>query len=103
MRRTKDGLSRTARNKIRYREEGSERAIARKYGISEAMVREIRATAQRDHPVRKAASTRREADHFLQLNRSGRVSRSVVPATVALAPKGQLHVEGGADLPQPLR
>lgn len=112
MNRSKDGLSRTARNQIRYKLDGSDRAIARKFGITEAMVREIRASGQPDNPAHVAALARRGRPKT-QIEVSvgggggggridGTVTRYHVLATVADAPKGQLHTEGGVNLPQPL-
>jgi len=101
------------RNLIRYHLRMSEEGIARKFGISVADVRAVRASAQPDHPARLAAMQRREgrlqpvAEFFAQdipaldVDKiiSGRIDRREIPATSAEPPLGQLHVEGGADLP----
>lgn len=101
---SKDHLSRTARNRIRYHYRATEQGIARKHGISVAMVREIRANAQPNHPARMAAKVRRlNAIQGIQSRFDDNVKRSIVEAAVVTPPKGQaLHVEGGADLPRPL-
>ena len=110
-------LTASQRNAIRYKISATEAGVARKYGISVALVREVRAGAQLAHPARLAAWARRigateirtgaDAVHVRVAGgggggASGSVRRTVVPAS-ALAPvKGQaLHVEGGPDLPQP--
>lgn len=110
----KDHLSKAQRNYIRYRIRATEEGVARKYGISVAEVRQVRANAQPQHPARVAAIARRKRLSAGGLSAGGLsagppgatgvIVRAVVPATTAAAPKGQqLHVEGGVDLPVPLQ
>lgn len=86
-----DHIKSQARTFIRYSPR-TELALARMYGTSVATVRLIRATAVPNHPVRLASKVRKM---------SGQVTRSSAPAR-PVKPLS-LHVEGGPDLPRPLR
>lgn len=107
---TNDHLSKTARNDIRYHIRATEQGVAAKYGISVAMVREIRANAQPNHPARLAAQERRGHVDVKVSNGGGSgaggytvsVTHTVIPAAQVSRPKGQLHTEGGVELPVPL-
>lgn len=90
------------RTQIRYHIRATEQGIANKYGISVRTVRLVRATAQPNHPARVAAKARRGTLLGEASLATGTVSRREIPAVAVAPPKGQLHVEGGVDLPQPL-
>jgi len=117
-------LTPSQRSLIRYHLRMTEEGIARKFGISVAEVREVRASAQPDHPARLAAIARRKnrlqamneflaydttqapdpLDNFLpgptlEAGPVDAVRRRDIPAISVEPPLGQLHVEGGADLP----
>lgn len=103
---SKDHLSRTARNKIRYKEDGSDAAVARKYGIPAAVVREIRDTALPDHPVRQAAKERRGERKRLKkaidsLGPPPLDAHKVVTGRIEPDQTPVLQVLGGAALPVP--
>lgn len=110
------------RNLIRYHDDASDAAVARKFGIPVAEVREVRASAQPDHPAHVAAIQRRKGhlqpvaefiahdalDNFLpgptlEAEPTDAVRRRDIPAVSVEPPLGQLHVEGGADLPTVLQ
>lgn len=118
------------RNQIRYHVRATEQGIARKFGVSVKSVRLVRANAQPQHPARVAAIQRRDSriravvvvdasgavvsktvvpQHYADPagaggggRGGGTIKRTLIPAAALSAPGGQLHVEGGADLPQPL-
>jgi len=109
----RDHLSPSQRNDIRYHIRATEQGIARKYGISVEVVRDVRRRGQPQHPARLAARARRLGDNPIfdpakitsgafASPEAGLVRHEVVPATDVEPPRGQLHVEGGVDLPVPL-
>lgn len=107
-------IKRRARSFIRYSSR-TERALAAMYGTSVANIRAIRRTALPAHPARLAAARRRDPATVDAMVR-GTVTKTYVPASELepVKPIGHEHedarhdlehlrVEGGAELPLPLR